>query len=337
MKLKEIAAKINAKVVGDGEKEITWVGSFAHATADQISFITNEKYLAQAQTSSAGAFVVAKEEWTSGKPGILAPEPYKAFVRIENLFLAQQPQKWGIHKTALIGERVSLGSPVYIGPYVVIEDGAQIGDRARIDAHGFVGKDCKVGADTHFHPRVTLLERCTVGSRCILNSGVVIGGDGFGFIAGREGHTKIPQLGMVEIQDDVELGAGCLIDRASLDQTVIGQGTKFDNVIHIAHSCKIGKNVIILAGTVFGGSIEIGDNVTISGNCTVRDHVKIAPGSMIAGHSAVGWDITEPNKAWVVYPAFEFEQMRPFYFHMPEYIRLFQRLKEREEKEAKKE
>ncbi len=337
MKLKEIAAKVGAQVVGDGEKEIKWVGSFAHATSDQISFITNEKYLASAKASSAGAFVVAKEEWTSGKPGILAPEPYKAFVQIENLFLSLQPQKWGIHKTAVIGERVSLGSPVYIGPYAVIEDGAVIGDRARIDAHGFVGKDCKIGADTHFHPRVTLLERCTVGARCIMNSGVVIGGDGFGFIASREGHTKIPQLGIVEIHDDVELGAACMIDRASLDKTVIGQGTKFDNIVHIAHSCQLGKNVIILPGTGLGGSVEVGDNVTISGNCTVRDHVKIAEGSTIAGGAGIAWDITEPNKVWFGFPAFEFDKVRPFYFHIPDFASLPERVKKLEEKAKDKE
>jgi UDP-3-O-[3-hydroxymyristoyl] glucosamine N-acyltransferase len=333
MKLKEIAEKIGGKVVGDGNKEVNWVGSFENGQPDQISFITNEKYLEKARKSKAGAFVVAKEEWTGGKPGILVPEPYRAFVAIENLFLSQEKPKWGIHKTAVLGERVNLGSPVYIGPYVVIEDGAEIGDRARIDAHCFIGKNCKVGPDTHFHPRVTLLERCTVGARCILNSGCVIGGDGFGFIPGKDGHTKIPQLGMVEIQDDVELGAQCMIDRASLDKTVIGQGTKFDNCVHIAHSCVLGKNVIILAGTIFGGSVLVGDNVTLSGNCVVRDHVKIAPGTNAAGGSGIAWDITEPNKIYFGFPAFEFDKVRPFYFHIPEFATLLERVKKLEEKQ----
>lgn len=332
MKLKEIAEKINAKVAGDGEKEINWVGSFAHARPDQISFITNEKYLDKAKASSAGAFVVKKQEWTSGKPGILADDPYRAFVAIENLFLAQKPQKWGIHKTAIIGERVSLGSPVCIGPYVVIEDGAQIGDRSRIGAHSFVGEDCKVGPDTLFHPQVTLLERCTVGARCIIHSGTVIGGDGFGFIPGKDGHTKIPQLGIAEIQDDVELGAQCMIDRASLDKTVIGQGTKFDNDVHIAHSCLIGKNVMIMAQTGFGGSGEVGDNSVISGHVVVRDHAKIAPNSTITGGSGVAWDLKEPGKIWFGFPAFEFDQVRPWYFHIPEHVQLLEKLKKLAEK-----
>jgi UDP-3-O-[3-hydroxymyristoyl] glucosamine N-acyltransferase len=336
MKLKEIAEKINAKVVGDGNKEISWVGSFAHAKPDHISFITNEKYLDKAKASQAGAFVVAKPEWTSGKPGILALEPYKVFVQIENLFLSLDKPKWGIHKTAVIGERVNLGSPVYIGPCAVIEDGAEIGDRARIDAHCFIGKNCKVGPDTHFHPRVTLLERCTVGARCIINSGVVMGGDGFGFITSKEGHTKIPQLGIVEVQDDVELGALCMIDRASLDKTIIGQGTKFDNGVHIAHSCILGKNIIILAGTTFGGSVEVGDNVTLSGEIVVSDHVKIAPGTTAAGGAGIGWNITEPNKIWFGFPAFELDKVRDWYFHMPDYIQLLDRLKKKEEEEKPK-
>jgi len=332
MKLKEIAEKIGAKLIGDGEKEITGVGSFAYATPDQISFITNAKHLEKAKASKAGAFVVADESWTSGRPGLLVPDAYRGFVKIENLFLSLHKPEWGIHPTAVIGKNVKLGKPVWIGPYVVIEDFAEIGDRCRIDAHCFIGKNCKLGPDTRFHPQVTLLERCTVGAACIMNSGVVIGGDGFGFITGKEGHTKIPQIGIVEIGDDVEIGAQCMIDRASLDKTVIGNGTKFDSGVHIAHSCIIGKNVIILAQTVFGGSIEVGDNTTISGNVTVRDHVKIAPNSTIAGGSAVAWDITESNKVWFGYPAFAFEAVRPFYFHIPDFATLLERVKKLEEK-----
>lgn len=315
MKLKEIAQKINAKLIGDGELEINWVGSFANAGPDQITFITNEKYLEKAKQSKAGAFVISNENWAVSKPALVVADAYRGFVAVENLFLAMQKQEWGIHPTAVIGKNVKLGDPVYIGPYVVIEDGAELGARTRIDALCFIGRDCRIGADTHFYPGVKFQERCVAGSRCIFNAGVVVGGQGFGFLMGKDGHEKIPQLGIAEIGDDVELGALCMIDRASLDKTTIGNGTKFDNCVHIAHSCQVGKNVIILAQTGFGGSVTVGDNATISGHVVVRDHCKIGAGVTIVGGSAVMSDIA-PNQTVAGYPTMPFDTATKVYFNM---------------------
>jgi len=331
MKLKEMGEKIGAKLVGDGEVEIRGVGSLKGANSDQISYVSGRAYVEDAKKSRAGALIVGDEKWSLGKPALIAKDAARAFVEVEKLLIGKDQEVWGIHGTAAIGEKVKIGEPVWIGPYVVIESGAEIGAKARIEAHCYLGRNVKIGAETKLHPGVKILDRCRIGERCIIHSGTVIGSDGFGFLPGEKGIEKIPQIGTVEIGDDVEIGANCAIDRASLDATVIGSGTKFDNLVHIAHSVKVGKNCIILAGTVVGGSAEIGDGCMISGNVTIKDHTKLAPGTQVIGGSTV-YEDTEPGEAVMGYPAIPFSQAKRVYLRLKDLPELFRRVKKLEGK-----
>jgi len=330
MRLKEIGKRLGLRVVGDGEREISWVGSLGNAKEDEISFVSRKEYVEDARKSCAGALVVKDEGWLSGKSGLVAEDPYEAFVEVEKLFLSGKIEQWGIAGTAVIGEEVELGERVWIGAYVVIEKGARIGDRVRISAQCYIGAEAEVGEGSVLYSGVEVLDRCRIGKNCIIHSGSVIGSDGFGFLLGKEGHKKIPQIGIVEIGDEVEIGANCTIDRASLDKTVIGSGSKFDNLVHIAHSVRIGKNCIILAGTVIGGSTEVGDGCMISGNVTIKDHIKIGSGSQVVGASGILEDLEPGSVVWGM-PSMEFSRAKRVYLRLKELPELFRRVKNLEE------
>ena len=329
MKLKDLAEKIGAKVIGEAGVEITGVGSLSGAGKEELSFISGKQYLEEAKKTRAGALIVAEETWALGKPALLIEDAYRAFIVAEKILVKKSEELWGIHSTAVIGEQVKINEPVWIGPYVVIEAGAEIGSQTRIEAHCYIGRQVRIGAETRLSPGVKIQERCQVGAKCIIHAGTVIGSDGFGFIPGKDGYEKIPQIGVVEIGDQVELGANCAIDRASLDATVIGSGTKFDNQVHIAHSVRIGSNCIILAGTVIGGSAEIGNNSTISGNVTIRDHCKIGEGCQVVGGSVIYEDMSPGSAAWGN-PAMPLSRARRTFLRLKDLPDLFTRMKQLE-------
>jgi len=330
MRLKEIGERLGLRVIGDGDKEINWVGSLGNAKEDEISFVSKKEFLEEARLSGAGALVVKEEGWLFGKSGLIAEDPYSAFIEVERLFLSGKVEHWGINGTAVIGEEVEIGEPVWIGAYVVIEKGARIGSRARIFGQCYIGVGAEVGEGSILYPGVKVLDRCRIGKNCIIHSGSVIGSDGFGFLLGKDGHRKIPQIGIVEIGDEVEIGANCTIDRASLDKTVVGSGSKFDNQVHIAHSVRIGRNCIILAGTVIGGSTEIGDGCMISGNVTIKDHIKIGDGSQVVGASGILEDLEPGSVVWGM-PSMEFSRAKRVYLRLKELPELFRRVKKLEE------
>ena len=329
MKLKELSEKLGLKLEGDGEVEIKGIASLSRAREDELSFVASAQYLEEAKKTRAGALIVKEKGWAQSKPALIAQDPYRAFIQAEKLLLPAPGFSWGIHNSAVIAENVKIAEPVWIGPYVVVEKGAQIGARTRIDAHCYIGRDVKIGEGCHLYPNVKILDRCEIGKNCIIHPGVVIGSDGFGFLLGEAGHEKIPQIGKVVIGDDVEIGALCAIDRASLDETVIGSGTKMDNLVHIAHSVRIGKNCIILAGTVIGGSSEIGDGCLISGNVTIKDHIKIGSGSKIVGTSGVLDDLAPNSVVWGM-PAMPFSQAKRVYLRLRQLPELFNRLRKLE-------
>jgi len=331
MKLKELASKIGARIIGAAEIEITGVGSLSGAKEGDLSFISEKRYLEEAKKTQAGALIVADEKWAQGKPALLIQDAYRAFIAAEKILEKKSEELWGIHGTAVIGAQVKMGEPVLIGPYVVIESGAEIGAHTRLEAHCYIGRNVRIGAETTLHPGVKILERCLVGDKCIIHSGTVIGADGFGFLPGEDSHEKIPQIGAVEIGDQVELGANCVLDRASLDMTVIGSGTKFDNFVHIAHSVRIGKNCIILAGTVVGGSAEVGDGTMISGNVTISDHCKIGNGCKVVGGSVVHEDMPSGSTA-MGNPAMSFNQAKRAFLRLKDLPELFKRMKQVENK-----
>jgi UDP-3-O-[3-hydroxymyristoyl] glucosamine N-acyltransferase len=208
----------------------------------------------------------------------------------------------GVHPSAVIAEGVEIPGSASIGPGVVIGAGAQIGEGAIIGAHGVIESGVRVGARTRLHPRVTLLVGTKMGDECVVFPGAVVGSDGFGFLPGPNGPTKVPHLGGVTIGDRVEIGANTTIDRGKFADTMIGDATKIDNQVQIAHACQIGKGVLICGCTAIGGSVTIGDGAVLAGHVSVRDNVTIAPGAMVGGNSAIDGDV-DASEPYLGYPA----------------------------------
>jgi len=301
--LKEIAELIDGEVVGNGDTIITGVSGIKEAGEGDITFLANPKYFSLIEKTHASAIVTSPDVETAAKPIVRTENPSLAFAKIVSTFAPSQvkhPQ--GIHPTAIIGEDVTLGSDIAIGPYVVIEDEVSIGDKTIIYSGCFIGQHTKIGADTLVYPNVSIRERSTIGSRVIIHSGTVIGSDGFGFATIDGLHHKIPQIGTVEIGDDVEIGANVTIDRARFDKTVIGKGTKIDNLVQIAHNVLIGENSIIVAQVGISGSTTIGKNVILAGQVGVVGHITIGDNAIVMAQSGVSKSVPAQTTVWG-YPA----------------------------------
>lgn len=301
--LKEIAELIDGEVVGDGAVVITGVAGIKEAYKGDITFVANPKYLSLIEKTRASAIITARQVEKTSKPIIRTDNPSLAFAKIVSLIApngASHPK--GIHPSAIVGKSVALGKGVAVGPYAVVEDGACIGDETVIYAGCFIGHHTKIGSNTLIYPNVSIRERITIGSRVIIHSGTVIGSDGFGFATIKGLHHKIPQIGTVEIGDDVEIGANVTIDRARFDKTVIGNGTKIDNLVQIAHNVVIGENSIIVAQAGISGSTNIGKGVTLAGQAGLVGHITIGDGAIIAAQAGVTKSVP-PNTTVSGYPA----------------------------------
>lgn len=301
--LKEIADFVEGEVIGDKNTVITGVAGIKEAREGDITFLANAKYFSLIDKSRASAIVTSREVTGILKPVIRTENPSLAFAKIISLAApneATHPK--GIHPSAVIGKNVSLGKDVAIGPYAVIEDNVSIGDKSVIYPGSFIGHHTKIGNDTLVYPNVSIRERIIIGSRVIIHSGTVIGSDGFGFATIKGLHHKIPQIGIVEIGDDVEIGANVTIDRARFDKTVIGRGTKIDNLVQIAHNVVIGENSIIVAQAGISGSTIIGNNVTLAGQSGLVGHITVGDGAVVAAQGGVTKSVP-PNTIVSGYPA----------------------------------
>lgn len=293
--LGEIAKLIDGDVVGDSTVVITGVSGIKEAREGDITFLANSRYAPLIEQTRASAIITSRE--FSPVPA-LRKDRHKPIIRTENPSLAfakvvsyaspsdiQHPQ--GIHPTAVIGRGVSLGKDVALGAYVVVEDETIIGDAAIIYPGCFIGHHSSIGKDCLIYSHVSLREKTHIGDRVIIHSGTVIGSDGFGFVEVEGMHQKIPQLGTVEIQDDCEIGANVTIDRARFDKTIIGRGTKIDNLVQIAHNVVIGENSIIVAQAGISGSTIIGKNVTLAGQAGLVGHISVGDGAIVAAQAGV--------------------------------------------------
>lgn len=286
--LKEIAQLIDGTVVGDERIVINGVCGIKEAKEGDITFVANPKYLPLMKHTSASAIITSHDIKKAPKPLILTDNPSLAFAKLLTLIAPNEATHFkGIHPTAIIGENVKLGKDVAIQPYVVIEDNVEIGDRTVFYSGVFVGHHSKIGKDTIVYPHVSIRERVIIGDRVIVHSGTVIGSDGFGFATVKGVHHKIPQIGTVIIEDDVEIGANVTIDRARFDKTWIKHGTKIDNLVQIAHNVVIGENSIIVAQTGISGSTTIGKNVTLAGQAGIIGHIDIGDNAVIAAQAGV--------------------------------------------------
>ena len=303
--LKEIAGLVDGEVVGDENIVITGVAGIKEACEGDITFLANPKYFPLLDKTYASAIVTSRDVERTAKPIIRTENPSLAFAKIISSFApCEVNHPKGIHAAAILGKNVLLGKDAAIGPYAVIEDNVSIGDNTIIYAGCFLGQYTRIGSNSLIYPNVSIREQVTIGSRVIIHSGTVIGSDGFGFVTIKGKHHKVPQLGRVEIGDDVEIGANVTIDRARFDKTVIGRGTKIDNLVQIAHNVVIGEDSIIVAQAGISGSTIIGKGVTLAGQAGLVGHITIGDGAIVAGQAGVTKSVP-PNTTVSGYPAKE--------------------------------
>ena len=294
--LSEVARVAGARPSGDQSFKVAGVASLESAQPDELSFARSEKWREAALKSRAGALLVGEKFGPLDRPGLVAPDVQGvpgADVALAKIgaFLTKimaPVQAPGVHGTAVLGKNVTVGEGACVGPCAVLEDGCVVGPRASIGAGCFLGRGVEVGAGTVLHPNVTILRGCRVGSRCEIHPGAVIGGDGFGFINLPDGsYRKIPQLGAVIIEDDVEIGSCTCIDRATLDATVVGRGVKLDNLVHVAHNVVVGPNTVMAAQVGIAGSSKVGGRCQLGGQSGVAGHLTLGDGCRVGAGSPV--------------------------------------------------
>ena len=290
--LDEIARIVDGEVAGDGKILITGISGIKEAKDGDLTFIANSKYIPLLEKTKASAVLASRDIKTNQKPLIYTDNPSLAFAKMASFVIGQQQHHLkGVHETAIIGEGVKLGKEVAIGAYAVIEDNVKIGNQTIIYSGCFVGHDTTIGNHCLIYPNVTIRERIMLGNRVIIHSGTVIGSDGFGFTNVAGVHQKIPQIGTVAIEDDVEIGANVTIDRARFDTTFIGRGTKIDNLVQIAHNVRIGENCIIVGQAGVSGSTTIEKNVILAGQVGIVGHLTIGEGAIVTAQSGVSKSI----------------------------------------------
>jgi len=330
-KLSEIAAKIGAELVGN-DVTIKGLATLDSAVPETLTFITSKKYRKEL-ANCAGSAVIVPPGIESDKHSLLIKsDPYLGFALAMRLFYPahHRPQP-GIERSAVISESAKIGKNVYVGHNVVIADQAIIGDNCVIHPGVYIGANTTIGDDCYIYPNAVILHQVTIGNRVAIYAGSIIGSDGFGYARNGEVFVKIPQTGTVVIEDDVEIGAGTTIDRASLGETRIGTGAILDNLIQIGHNCKVGAGSIICAQVGLAGSTIVGKNVTLAGQVGVAGHLTIGDSSIVEAQSGIHTDI-EPKSIVFGYPAREVKhamRIEALINRLPDYI---QRLKDVERK-----
>lgn len=292
-KLKEIANIINGNIKGDGDIVITGVNSIDAAGPGDISFFADNRYKDLVPKTKASAIIVKEETELFNGPQIIVSNPLLGFAKIAQLFSPPIPAYPGISDKAIIGRDVVIGKNISIYPFVYIGDRVVIEDNVNIFPGTFIGNDVKIGKNTVIYPNVTILDGTVIGKNVIIHSGTVIGSDGFGFVKDGSRSIKIPQRGIVQIDDDVEIGANNCIDRATMGKTWIKRGVKTDNMVHIAHNVIVGEDTIIIAQAGISGSVRIGNEVVIGGQVGIVDHINIGDKAMIGPQSGVAKSIPE--------------------------------------------
>ena len=301
----DIAESVRGQLVGAADVTVSAVAPIDRATPADVSFLASARYAPLLASSAPGVLLVTPE--LAESPGaalarVIVAKPHEALLHILPRLYRAPARTPGIHETARIGRGAKVGHEVAIGPGVVVGSGASIGDRARLDAHVVVGDGVVIGPDCHVFPHVTLYPGSSLGARVTIHAGAVIGSDGFGYTFGDGAHRKIPHVGRCRIEDDVEIGANTTIDRGSIDDTVIGAGTKIDNLVQVGHNVKIGRLSLVMAQVGISGSTRIGDGVILAGQVGLQGHIEIGDGARIGGQAGVFGDVP-PGETWSGYPA----------------------------------
>jgi len=288
---------VGGRVEGDPDRRVRGVATLDAAGPDDLSFLTNVRYRQAAEASRAGAILVGPGVVVEGRDLVVAAEPYLALAEILDRLHPEQPPPAGVSPDARIEASATVGRGTTVGPFAVVGADARIGDRVVIGAGVVIGDRSVLGDGTVLKPRVVLYPDTVVGARCLIHAGAVLGGDGFGFATSASTHRKVPQLGRVVVEDDVEIGANSTIDRGTLGETRIGQGTKIDNLVMVAHGAAIGPHGLLAAQTGVSGSTRIGSHVTMAGQSGTAGHLKIGDRVVVAAKSAVFSDV--PDRSFV--------------------------------------
>jgi UDP-3-O-[3-hydroxymyristoyl] glucosamine N-acyltransferase len=289
-----VAELVGGRLLGDGAVTIRTVRPLDRAGPEALSFAISSRYAEELRASRAGA-VLVPDALANAEPGprtrIVVRDPYAALTRVMGILFPAPPARPGVDATARVGPGCVLGAEVQVGPFVVLGRGVRLGDRCRLAEGVSLGDQVSVGEDTVLGPRVVCYPGSTIGSRVVLKAGAVIGGDGFGYLSGAAGHSRIPHVGGCIIEDEVEIGSNSCVDRGSVDDTVVGRGCKLDNLVHVGHNVRLGERCLVMAGVGIAGSTRIGNDVILAGHVGVTDHLVIGERARVAAKSAVFGDI----------------------------------------------
>lgn len=318
--LKKLAEAIEGHVIGDADAVIRGVAGIKEAQPGEITFLANAKYAPSLRETKASAVILSKPDPNVSCAQLIVEDPYYAFSRVVSILIEEPYRATGISPLAGIGKNVRLGSDLSIYPFVTIGDRAVIGDRVTLYPGVYIGDETEIGDDSIIHANVSIREKAALGRRVVIHCGTVIGSDGFGFATRKGRHHKIPQIGTVVIEDDVEIGANVAVDRAAMGKTVIKRGTKIDNLVQIAHNVIVGEDCLIVSQVGISGSAVIGNHVTLAGQTGVAGHLSIGDNVVAGGRAGVTKDIA-PNQVVSGYPTLPHRQWleaQAVFAHLPE-------------------
>ena len=287
MKVSDIARLLDGALQGDGNVEISGIAGLESAGPADLTFVETPRALQQAARSGAGCFLVPSNSALAGKVTVAVRDPKLALIKAAQMILPVRQPDPGVHPTAVVSGGALLARGATIAAHAVIEEGAKVGERTRIGSGAFIGREAEIGADSIIHSRVTLYPGTRVGDRVVIHAGAVIGSDGFGYVFAEGCHQKFPQLGRAIIEDDVEIGANTAIDRGSLGDTIIGQGSKIDNLVQIAHNVRVGRHCVIAAQVGIAGSVRIGDYVMFGGQAGIAERARIEDQAIVGAQAGV--------------------------------------------------
>jgi len=285
--LGQVAAAVDGRLAGDARLRLSGVRTLEDAGPGDLSWVSGERHAGAAGRSRAGAVLASSAAAAAGKPAVLVDSPALALARWLELFAPAPRPRGGVARGARVHRTARIGRGASVAAGATVAAGARVGARTRIAEGSFVGEGAEIGADCLLHPNAVVRERCIVGDRCILHSGAVVGSDGFGYVWDGKAHRKIPQIGIVRVGDDVEVGANTAIDRATLGETRIGRGTKIDNLVQIGHNVVVGEDAILCGQAGIAGSARLEDRVTLAGQVGVNDHVTVGRGAVATGQAGV--------------------------------------------------
>jgi len=326
--LKEIADIVKGHVSGDGGIIITNVAGINEAKEGDITFVSNPKYMHFVETTKASAIIIHENLMDKVNiPAVVCADPYLAYSKILSIVaeeMHRHPE--GISKNAAISKTARISSNVSVSDFSVIDENASVGENTVIYPHCYIGKNARIGINCLIYPNVTIRENVTVGNNVIIHSGTVLGSDGFGYVPEGGKLRKIPQIGIVEICDDVEIGANVTIDRATTGKTVVGKGTKIDNLVQVAHNVQIGENSVICGQAGISGSTKIGNWVTVAGQAGLTGHITVGDGAIVAAQAGVIGDVS-PKETVSGYPARPHKQAMRIYALIQKLPELFEEIK----------